>query len=279
MRKMKREGKKVNEDEFSLQTDNEVRCINGKDSILISPIFEWTERDVWTFLNEVVRVPHCELYDQGYKRIGCILCPMSQYRQKVRELKDFPHVKRGWIRAIKAIRAGGVSQGECTSPTMSDHQWRWDDGRITPPRNGELRTATSGGTSQPVGQQGMSAECSEIGNGTTPAEWAIIRRHKDGKSMAIGQPAMQLPRTTFRKRYGRKTFYKQFTPTADERCGSNSSCQTTQNHQLQPRMGEHQETPKRIFNGNQPDKYAIPVGDGTERPTAGSGRVFRQPLC
>ena len=108
IKKMKREGKKVNEDEFSLQSDNEVRCINGKDSILMSPIFEWTERDVWTFLNEVVCVPHCELYDQGYKRIGCILCPMSQHRQKVRELKDFPHVKRGWIRAIKAIRAGGV---------------------------------------------------------------------------------------------------------------------------------------------------------------------------
>lgn len=107
IKKMKREGKKVNEDEFSLQSDNEVRCINGKDSILVSPIFNWTERDVWTFLNEVVRVPHCELYDQGYKRIGCILCPMSQNRQKVRELKDFPHVKRGWIRAIKAIRAGG----------------------------------------------------------------------------------------------------------------------------------------------------------------------------
>lgn len=108
IKKMKREGKKVNEDEFSLESDNEVRCINGKDSILVSPIFNWTERDVWTFLNEVVRVPHCELYDQGYKRIGCILCPMSQHRQKVRELKDFPHVKRGWIRAIKAIRAGGV---------------------------------------------------------------------------------------------------------------------------------------------------------------------------
>ena len=108
IKKMKREGKKVNEDEFSMQSDNEVRCINGKDSILVSPIFNWTERDVWTFLNDVVRVPHCELYDQGYKRIGCILCPMSQHRQKVRELKDFPHVKRGWIRAIKAIRAGGV---------------------------------------------------------------------------------------------------------------------------------------------------------------------------
>lgn len=36
LRRMKREGKKVNEDYFSLQKDNEIRCINGKDSILIS---------------------------------------------------------------------------------------------------------------------------------------------------------------------------------------------------------------------------------------------------
>lgn len=107
MRKMKREGKKVNEDEFSLQQDNEVRCINGKDSILVSPIFEWSESDVWYFLNNILGVPHCELYDQGYTRIGCILCPMSQFKHKQRELRDFPHVKRGWIRAIKEIRARG----------------------------------------------------------------------------------------------------------------------------------------------------------------------------
>lgn len=106
IRKMKREGKKVNEDYFSADKEHEVRCIGGKDSILISPIFEWSEQDVWYFLNEVVKVPHCELYDQGYKRIGCILCPMSTYRQKVKDMRDFPHVKRGWIRAIKEIRRG-----------------------------------------------------------------------------------------------------------------------------------------------------------------------------
>lgn len=122
MRKMKREGKKVNEDEFSLKQDNEVRCINGKDSILVSPIFEWSESDVWYFLNDVLGVPHCELYDQGYKRIGCIMCPMSQHKHKLREMKDFPHVKRGWIRAIKQIRAGGVSQTKCIG-----------DQSITPP--------------------------------------------------------------------------------------------------------------------------------------------------
>lgn len=110
LRKMKRDGKKVNEDYFSANKENEVRCINGKDSILVSPIFEWSEADVWYFLNEIVKVPHCELYDQGYKRLGCILCPMSQYKQKVREMKDFPHVKRNWIKAIKAIRNGGGAE-------------------------------------------------------------------------------------------------------------------------------------------------------------------------
>lgn len=110
LRKMKREGKKVNEDFFSANKENEVRCINGKDSILVSPIFEWSEKDVWYFLNDVVKVPHCELYDKGYKRIGCILCPMSQYKQKVKEIQDFPHVKRNWLKAIKLIRRGGHYQ-------------------------------------------------------------------------------------------------------------------------------------------------------------------------
>lgn len=100
--------RKINEDEFSVKADNEVRCINGKDSILISPIFDWSEKDVWYFLNEVAKVPHCSLYDEGFTRIGCILCPMSQYKQKLKEMQRYPHVKRNWIEAIKKIRRGGV---------------------------------------------------------------------------------------------------------------------------------------------------------------------------
>lgn len=102
--------RKINEDEFSVKADNEVRCINGKDSILISPIFDWSEKDVWYFLNEVTKVPHCSLYDEGHTRIGCILCPMASYKTKLRDIKRFPHVKRNWIEAIKKIRRGGYSK-------------------------------------------------------------------------------------------------------------------------------------------------------------------------
>ena len=78
-------------------------CIRGQESLLISPIIEWTNDDVWNFLN-TIGVAHCELYDQGWKRIGCIGCPMSPAKQKIIENKRWPHVKRNWIKAIKAIR-------------------------------------------------------------------------------------------------------------------------------------------------------------------------------
>lgn len=111
-KKLSKTKRKINEDEFSVKTDSEVRCINGKDSILISPIFQWTEDDVWYFLNEVIQVPHCELYDIGYSRVGCILCPMASKSRNLKNIEMFPHVKRGWIRAIKAIRSKGFQTRE-----------------------------------------------------------------------------------------------------------------------------------------------------------------------
>ena len=92
-------------------------CIHGKESLLISPIIFWTEKDVWEFLNDVVRVPHCSLYDEGWHRIGCIGCPMSSHRQKMIENKRYPHIKRGWIKAIKAIRYGGYSKENISGGT------------------------------------------------------------------------------------------------------------------------------------------------------------------
>lgn len=132
-KKMKKLKRKLNEDEFSVSTDNEVHCINGKDSILISPIFQWTEQDVWYFLNEIIHAPHCSLYDEGYTRIGCILCPMSTVKSKLRDVERFPHVKRGWIKAIKAIRRGGVLEGN-TIPT--------NDSKRTVGKSPEERTPT-----------------------------------------------------------------------------------------------------------------------------------------
>lgn len=107
--------KGINHDQFSIDKETEVKCISGKDSILISPIINWDDRDVWDFLNGM-GIEHCELYDAGYKRIGCILCPMSSRKAKVRDIHDFPHVKEKWIKAIMTIRNGGDTKTNLTPP-------------------------------------------------------------------------------------------------------------------------------------------------------------------
>ena len=169
LRRMKREGKKVNEDYFSVNQQDQVRCINGQDSILISPIFNWTEKDVWYFLNEVVRVPHCELYDQGYHRIGCILCPMSSSRQKQREMQDnagFPSCPSRLAQRHQTNPCGG---GYCRANLPPRHsarytkrEWnqmfqrlpmevrRWAE--FTPPTGGTERPTPVSGRLAPISQ-------------------------------------------------------------------------------------------------------------------------------
>lgn len=111
--KAKRIRRKSKEDGVNITNADEEQtlgCIHGKESLMISPIIYWTEQDVWEFLNDVVKVPHCSLYDEGWHRIGCIGCPMSSHKQKMIENERYPHVKGNWIKAIKAIRNGGIQK-------------------------------------------------------------------------------------------------------------------------------------------------------------------------
>ena len=92
----------VNFDQFSEHEEKIVSCVNGKDKVIISPILNWSERDVWDFIRDR-KLEYCKLYDEGYKRIGCILCPMSSYKQCLRDTERYPHVKQKWINTIKKL--------------------------------------------------------------------------------------------------------------------------------------------------------------------------------
>ncbi len=66
--------------------------------VVVNPIVDWEDEDVWEYLNDVERVPHCELYDRGYNRLGCIGCPMSTYASE--ELDAYPKYKANYLRAF-----------------------------------------------------------------------------------------------------------------------------------------------------------------------------------
>ena len=67
---------------------------------LVNPIIDWTEDDVWGFLNDN-HIEHCSLYDEGFKRLGCIGCPMNT--KAAIEFDRWPKYKRNYIRAFQKM--------------------------------------------------------------------------------------------------------------------------------------------------------------------------------
>ena len=65
---------------------------------LVNPIIDWEEEDVWEFLNSN-GIEHCCLYDQGYKRLGCIGCPMNTAAAAA-DLEKYPAYKQLYLKAF-----------------------------------------------------------------------------------------------------------------------------------------------------------------------------------
>lgn len=69
---------------------------------LCNPILGWADADVWQFIH-ANRLPYCSLYDEGWKRLGCIGCPMGGAAQVQREFARWPQYERAWRRAFHRL--------------------------------------------------------------------------------------------------------------------------------------------------------------------------------
>lgn len=69
-----------------------------RSKVMINPIYDWTDEDVWEFLGHY----GCKsnpLYECGFKRIGCIGCPMAS-KHRYLEFARYPKYKENYIRAF-----------------------------------------------------------------------------------------------------------------------------------------------------------------------------------
>lgn len=110
-------------DQFNRENEIEDQCMarfGKKDKLIIAPIIDWSNEDVWAFIHDR-KLAYCKLYDEGWKRIGCLFCPMARKSEQQMAKVRYPKYKAAIIRTIHRIRnrkRGGV----LTIPNLTDEQ-------------------------------------------------------------------------------------------------------------------------------------------------------------
>lgn len=109
----------VNDNEESREAIE--HCFTHRKTVL-NPIIDWTDEDVWEFIREY-NVPYCELYDQGYKRLGCVGCPMSS--RQTEELDKYPAIKDRYLRAFEKMLITRKERGKETGWETPEEVMKW----------------------------------------------------------------------------------------------------------------------------------------------------------
>lgn len=80
--------------------------------VLVNPIIDWTDADVWEFLRHY-NISTNPLYECGFKRIGCIGCPMAD-KHRYFQFARYPKYKAMYIKTfdkmLKARKERGMKE-------------------------------------------------------------------------------------------------------------------------------------------------------------------------
>lgn len=91
---------------------------------MVNPIVDWTDDDVWEFLHHY----GCKsnpLYECGFKRIGCIGCPMAGKHQRESEFERYPGYKKAYIHAFEKMLDKRRADGKDTIWESGQEVFDW----------------------------------------------------------------------------------------------------------------------------------------------------------
>lgn len=88
----------------------------AKQKKMVNPIVDWEDSDIWEFI-KAENIPYCGLYDEGFKRLGCIGCPMAGKHRKI-EFERWPRYKQLYLNAFAQMQEARVAAGK--APLCAD---------------------------------------------------------------------------------------------------------------------------------------------------------------
>lgn len=66
----------------------------------VNPLTDWSDEEIWSFIRSR-RLPYCELYDQGWKRLGCVCCPFTSTADMNRNRQRWPAMFAAILRGFR----------------------------------------------------------------------------------------------------------------------------------------------------------------------------------
>jgi phosphoadenosine phosphosulfate reductase len=79
--------------------------------IIILPIADWTLLDIWNYIDDN-NLPYCSLYDEGWDRIGCIMCPLAGHKHMQIQAERWPTYAKMYRIACHKAWANSVAKGK-----------------------------------------------------------------------------------------------------------------------------------------------------------------------
>ena len=99
-------------------------CYKDEHKQYFHVIFHWSEADVWEYIHSR-NLPYCSLYDEGFKRLGCICCPMGNAKNQLRQAERWPKFKAQYIRTFQKMVDMRIADGLETSWRTGQDVWDW----------------------------------------------------------------------------------------------------------------------------------------------------------
>ena len=97
----------------------------------INPIIDWTESDVFGYAS-AEKICMNPLYECGWKRVGCIGCPMAGKHRNT-EFKRYPKIRAAYVRAFDRMLAERQKRGlPCNWQTGEDVMHWWMEDGVLP---------------------------------------------------------------------------------------------------------------------------------------------------
>ncbi len=99
-------------------------CQNDTTKIYLHPIIDWSTQDVWQFIKEY-KIPYCSLYDEGFHRLGCIMCPMQRTKGMLRDAQRWPKYAKAYKLAAKRYLESHPNSGLFQYFNTADEAYHW----------------------------------------------------------------------------------------------------------------------------------------------------------